>query len=121
MKKSLKIIALILLCLAYVLFAIVTLGAALSSENVTLIVCTAFLVGMIFSSIVLLFVTVVDNAIDHKRAPKAKAMQYKVVKVLDKYTIASVDASIDYPMFDNKEEAFAFRDEMNKSALEAEE
>ena len=84
-------------------------------------VFVALVAGFIFGSIISWFCLEVFSkpAADNvKTEPDKSNIEYKVVKILDKYTIVGLDSSMNYPTFDNKEDAFKYKSNLENETLE---
>lgn len=112
-----KKFAIIVLALMLIVVGASMVYVIAATGNVFVTWVAAFIFGFIISWFCLevFFKPAVDNV---ETEPDKSNIEYKVVKILDKYTIVGLDSSMNYPTFDNKEDAFKYKSNLENETLE---
>lgn len=112
-----KKFAIIALTLMLIVFGASMVYVIAATGNVFVASVAAFIFGSIISWFC--FEVFSKPAADNVETEHDKSnIEYKVVKILDKYTIVGLDSSMNYPTFDNKEDAFKYKSNLENETLE---
>ncbi len=110
-----KKFAIIALTLMLIVFGASVVYATAATGNVFVALVAAFIFGSIISWF---YLEVFSKPAADNVEPDKSNIEYKVVKILDKYTIVGLDSSMNYPTFDNKEDAFKYKYNLENETLE---
>lgn len=112
-----KKFAIIALTLMLIVFGASMVYIIAATGNVFVALVATFIFGSIISWFCLeVFSKPADDNVETE--PDKSNIEYKVVKILDKYTIVGLDSSMNYPTFDNKEDAFKYKVKLENETLE---
>lgn len=112
-----KKFAVIALALMLIVFGASMIYIIAATGNVFVALIATFIFGSIISWFCIeVFSKQPDNKIEAEI--NKPTIEYKVVKILDKYTIVGLDSSMNYPTFDNKEDAFKYKVNLENETLE---
>lgn len=113
-----KKFAIIALALMLIVFGAAMVYVIAATGNVFVALVATFIFGSIISWFCIeVFTKPADDTVDEIETNKSN-IEYKVVKILDKYTIVGLDSSMNYPTFDNKEDAFKYKSNLENETLE---
>lgn len=112
-----KKFAIMALVAMFVVFSISVIYAVSTTGSTLVTLVTTFIFGSIGTW---LCIEMFSKPVKDENEPETTkpSIEYKVVKILDKYTIVGLDSSINYPMFDNKEDAFNYKVNLEKETRE---
>lgn len=112
-----KKFAIIALTLMLIVFGASMIYIIAATGNVFVALVATFIFGSIISWFCLeVFSKPTDDNVETET--NKSNIEYKVVKILDKYTIVGLDSSMNYPTFDNKEDAFKYKVKLENETLE---
>lgn len=112
-----KKFAIIALTLMLIVFGASMIYIIAATGNVFVALVATFIFGSIISWFCLeVFSKPTDDNVETET--NKPNIEYKVVKILDKYTIVGLDNSMNYPTFDNKEDAFKYKVKLENETLE---
>lgn len=112
-----KKFAIIALTSMFIIFVASMIYIIMATGNIFIALLSTF----IFGSIVAWFcIEVFSNQTNNKLETETNqtVIEYKVVKILDKYTIIGLDSSMNYPTFNNKEDAFKYKANLENETRE---